>query len=144
MTLITFEDGKPLKKEDGTIGTEQACCCNVCGTDCTETITVDVSVAGYETQLVFTVIEGFASYSEDGEGPFDFFNVSAFLFCSLVDGVPTWQLSVSVCWAAGANEGSEQWDGTVAAGPDGCPPDGEIPLEVTFGDGVATVSASVS
>jgi len=29
MTLITFEDGRPLKKEDGTIGTEQACCC--CG-----------------------------------------------------------------------------------------------------------------
>jgi len=27
MTLITFEDGKPLMKEDGKIGTEQACCC---------------------------------------------------------------------------------------------------------------------
>lgn len=33
MTLITFEDGKPLKKEDGTIGTEQSCCCGGCG-DC--------------------------------------------------------------------------------------------------------------
>ena len=27
MTLITFEDGKPLMKDDGKIGTEQACCC---------------------------------------------------------------------------------------------------------------------
>lgn len=27
MTLITFQDGKPVMKEDGTIGTEQACCC---------------------------------------------------------------------------------------------------------------------
>jgi hypothetical protein len=27
MTLITFEDGKPLMKDDGKIGTEQECCC---------------------------------------------------------------------------------------------------------------------
>jgi hypothetical protein len=27
MTLITFQDGKPLLNKDGKIGTEQACCC---------------------------------------------------------------------------------------------------------------------
>jgi hypothetical protein len=27
MTLITFQDGKPLMKDDGKIGTEQECCC---------------------------------------------------------------------------------------------------------------------
>ena len=143
MTLITFDDGKVVMRDDK-VGTGEGCCCNVCGTNCTETITVDVSVAGYETQLVFTVAEGFGFYSELGDGPFDFFDVSAFLGCSLVDGVPTWALSVAICWAAGANFGSEQWDGTVAAGPDGCPPNGAIPLAVTFGNGDATVSASVS
>jgi hypothetical protein len=30
MTLITFEDGKPLMKDDGKIGTEQECCCGQC------------------------------------------------------------------------------------------------------------------
>jgi hypothetical protein len=28
MTLITFQDGKPLMKDDGQIGTEQECCCD--------------------------------------------------------------------------------------------------------------------
>jgi len=28
MTLITFEDGKPVMKDDGKVGTEQACCCS--------------------------------------------------------------------------------------------------------------------
>ena len=34
MTLITFEDGKPLMKDDGKIGTEQACCCEQVGACC--------------------------------------------------------------------------------------------------------------
>jgi hypothetical protein len=33
MTLITFEDGKPLMKDDGKIGTEQECCCGDCECD---------------------------------------------------------------------------------------------------------------
>jgi hypothetical protein len=28
MTLITFQDGKPVLKDDGKIGTEQECCCD--------------------------------------------------------------------------------------------------------------------
>jgi hypothetical protein len=143
MTLITFDGGMVVMR-DNKVGTEQGCCCNVCGTDCTETITVDVSVAGYSTQIVFDVSLGFGFHNEPGPEPFDFFNVSAFLSCSVVDGVPTWELVVTVCWKAGADEGSEVWEGTVEADSDGCPPDGEIPLEVTLGAGVATVSASVS
>jgi hypothetical protein len=142
MTLITLDDGKVVMR-DNKVGTEQACCCNVvCGTDCTETITVDVSVAGYATQLVFDVSLGSAVYDEfDG---FDYFLVTAFLTCSVVDGVPTWELVVTVCWQAGADQGSEQWEGTVEADSDGCPPDGAITLVDTLGAGVATVSASVS
>ena len=34
MTLITFQGGKPLMKEDGTIGAEQACCCGKCAVPC--------------------------------------------------------------------------------------------------------------
>lgn len=30
MTLITVQDGKPVIKDDGKIGTEQACCCDCC------------------------------------------------------------------------------------------------------------------
>ena len=78
MTLITFDGGMVVMR-DNKVGTEQACCCNVCGADCTETITVDVSVAGYSTQIVFDVSLGFGFYSEAGAEPFDFFNVSAFL-----------------------------------------------------------------
>lgn len=122
-------------------------CCDddelACGTDCGETVTVDVSVAGYTTQLQFLVSDGFAFHSETGADPSDYFIVSAFLFCALVDGTPTWQLSVAVCWKNGADEGSEQWDGQVEADPDGCPPDGEIPLVPTFGAGVADVAAGV-
>ena len=144
MTLITVQDGKIVMR-DGKVGTEQECCCGevACGTDCGETVTVDVSVAGYATQLQFLVSVGSAFHSEGGAGPFDYFIVSAFLFCTLVDGVPTWQLSVNVCWKNGADEGSEQWDGQVEADAGGCPPDGEIPMGATFGAGVATVSASV-
>jgi hypothetical protein len=35
MTLITFQDGKPLMK-DGKIGTEQECCCKKCQGPCDE------------------------------------------------------------------------------------------------------------
>ena len=33
MTLITFQDGKPVLR-DGKVGTEQECCCNQCGVCC--------------------------------------------------------------------------------------------------------------
>lgn len=127
-------------------GVCSACCEEpfVCGTACTETITVNVSVAGYGTVLVFTVLEGSAFHSEPGDGEFDFFSVSAFLTCFLVDGVPTWELVVNVCWKDDADEGSEQWEGTVEADPDGCPPNGTITLLDTLGDGVTSIAASVA
>jgi hypothetical protein len=36
MTLITFQDGKPILTDDGKIGTEQACCCKKCEGPCGE------------------------------------------------------------------------------------------------------------
>jgi hypothetical protein len=45
MTLITFEDGKPLMKEDGKVGTEQECCCCRCE-DCADEYDVTVQITG--------------------------------------------------------------------------------------------------
>jgi hypothetical protein len=118
-------------------------CPPACGEDCPETVTVNVSVAGYSAQLIFTVADGVASYREDF-GLFDFLAVSAFLTCGLVDGCATWTLIVVVCWANGANQGSEDWEGIIDADNDGCPKTGGIEMNVTFGNGDATVTASIA
>lgn len=64
MTLITFENGKPLIKEDGTIGTEQSCCCNRCG-DC---IQIDYvwSIPEFELGTAYTFTGSVKIRSVDG------------------------------------------------------------------------------
>jgi hypothetical protein len=146
VTRITLQDGKVVLR-DGQVGTEEACCCedcaSECGQDCPQTVTVNVSVAGYATQLAFTVTNGFGSYFENF-GLFDFLSVSAFIFCALIDGCATWTLVVTVCWQNGANIGSEDWEGIIDATNDGCPKPGGVPMNVTFGNGDAVVTASIA
>ena len=142
MTLITFQDGKVVFR-DGKVGTEQGCCCNRCGDDCQQTVSVTVAVAGYSTTLTFLVADGSDEYSEF-VGQFDYFLVSAFITCALVDGVPRWTLVVSVCWQNGNDFGSEDWEGEVSADGSCCPDYGSVAMGVTFGNGVATVTASIA
>ena len=143
MTLITFDGGKVVLR-DGKVGTEQACCCSaVCGDNCLDTVTVDVSVAGYAVTLTFSVADGSDTHSEF-VGLFDYFLVSAFITCALVDGAPLWTLVVSVCWQNGNDFGSEDWEGEVLADGSGCPETGSVAMGVTFGNGDATVTASIA
>jgi hypothetical protein len=146
VTQVRLQDGKPIL-EGGKVGVADACCCDdcasECGQNCQQTVTVNVSVAGYAAQLIFTVADGSASYLENF-GLFDFLGVSAFISCALVNGCATWTLIVVVCWANGANQGSEDWEGIIDAANDGCPKTGGVELNVTFGNGDATVTASIA
>ncbi len=80
MTLITFQDGKPVLR-DGKVGTEQACCCSKCECgpiNCTVTFSVDgveytwnVTGPGNETfyvlpdgYLCFETVEGSGRLTE--------------------------------------------------------------------------------
>lgn len=148
MAALTVQDGK-LVVRDGKVGTEQGCCCGDgdgddvgCGTTCQQTVSVPVAVAGYSHTLAFTVADEFANYSEFAG--FDYFLVSASIFCSDSSGSAVWTLTVSVCWQSGANNGSETWEGTINADGSGCPQTGAVTMAVTFGNGDATVTASIT
>jgi hypothetical protein len=142
MPDLTF-DGGNLVYRDGSLGLDEACCCSVeCGTNCQQSVSVSVAADGFSHTLTFTAADGFDDHSEfDG---FDYFLVSAFLTCGLVDGSPVWTLSVSICWEVGGNFSSEDWEGTTTADGSGCPQTGAVEMAVTFGNGDATVTASIS
>jgi hypothetical protein len=144
MTTITTQDGRIVMR-DGKVGTEEACCCcpPACGQNCSQTVTVNVSVAGYAAQLIFTVADGGDFYAEFFNLT-DFISVFAFISCALVNGCATWTLVVGVCWENGPNQGSEDWEGIIDAANDGCPKTGGVPMNVTFGNGDAVVTASVA
>lgn len=145
MTLITFEDGKPLMKDDGTIGSEQACCCcpSACGENCQQTVTVNFSAGGFNGQIVYTVADG-GKLLDFNEMP-EFYNLaSSFIFCALVDGCAVWTLSFTVCFFDGVDTVSDDYEGFIDANSDGCPRTGNVTMNQTFGDGVSTVTASIA
>ena len=67
MTLITFQDGKPVMKDDGTIGTEQACCCAGAG-ECPDEIVIDGFIGPFApAQWARTQISGSSATFQNGD-----------------------------------------------------------------------------
>jgi hypothetical protein len=94
MTLITFSDGEPLMKEDGTVGTEQACCCEQdcsnpspgCCTEIVDSIGEFLCPDGWEPNLFDAKCYRFRCIDrccDCGKGPFPTLLVTA--NCSTCD-----------------------------------------------------------
>ena len=144
MTLITFDDGKVVMR-DNKVGTEQACCCcqSTCGEDCQQTVTVNFSVGGFDGQLVFVV-------ADEGLGvdpmPDNYNSAGASISCSVVDGCAKWILSFTACYFDGVTTVAEQFEGLIEADSSGCPKTGNVTMTETFGEvnPHGTVTASIA
>lgn len=65
MTLITFQDGKPVLR-DGKVGTEQACCCGECGCALREGHSIVVAVDGQDVTADWPGCASGICYGPDG------------------------------------------------------------------------------
>jgi hypothetical protein len=138
MTLITFQDGKVVMRDDK-VGTEQECCCEeeefVCDETCNKTITVNWSNNGASGTLTYTIADRGTFTQIPG------LRVSSSISCrTAVDG--KWFISVIMCGIAPYTSGS--WAAIIDAESDGCPPDGAVTWTTVFGGAGADASASIS
>ena len=145
MTLITFDDGKVVMR-DNKVGTEQACCCGcalACGEDCQQTVTVNFSVGGFDGQIVFIV-------ADEGAGvdpmPDNYNSAGAVISCSVVDGCATWLLAFNACYFDDVTTVAEQFEGFIEADSNGCPRTGNVTMTEVFGEAnpIGTVTASIA
>jgi hypothetical protein len=145
VTVIRLQDGKAIV-EDGKVGIAAECCCGcalTCGEDCQQTVTVNFSAGGFDGQITYTVADGGVALDFD-EMP-EFYNLaSSYIFCSVVDGCAQWTLSFTVCYFDGVDTISEDYEGFIEADSNGCPKTGNVTMNLTFGDGESTVTASIA
>jgi hypothetical protein len=100
MTLITFQDGKPVLR-DGKVGTEQECCCGGGECDCTLCTggSVDYELDGVTLNVPVTVENDWSPYTtlcNEGTPPNNR-GVTAYAFCQEDKTV---SLVVSHSWAS--------------------------------------------
>lgn len=134
-----------LLVENGALGADQDCCCcpSACGENCQQTVTVNFSADGFDGQIVFVVADGGNSVDFD-EMPANFNLASAFIFCTVVDGCAQWTVSFTVCYFDGVDTITEEWEGSIGADSDGCPRTGNVTMNIVFGNGQTTVTASIA
>lgn len=118
-------------------------CASACGEDCQQTVTINFSAGGFDGQLVFIVAD--EGVSLDFEEMPDNYNLAgASISCSVIDGCATWILSFTVCYFDGVETISEDYEGFIEADSEGCPKTGSVTMNLTFGDGESTVTASIA
>lgn len=119
MTLITFEDGKPLMKEDGKIGTGQECCCEqvcVCPVGCVDGLQISLGNAPS------CVGEFYSDFLPCTGGA-----ISASMSCN--DG--QWLVFVSVCCFENGGLCFASYEAVLECESDGLPPAGAVTLTQT-------------